>query len=534
MGFTSGLLAGIATGAEKVISEDIRAGKLETQQLAKLRAERTIQRQDKRDETLRENLAKTQKLAAQLGEGGEAILRHYIEKGGLPYAEEATSQLLAYTKQIGQTPAEYAGVIVQDGDLPTPMQLAELATAPIKPLAPTESSARGWSKMFGYGGADAIQRKADSYVASMSSARMEPTALGTSILKDESRSALNKIPEVKTLNEQKETIIRNSLGIAKKLRTATGPERDSLIKQQEANNNQIRSMREAIGRFSNEGRFSFQSRYLKQMEEGDTTGANETMQQARLFFTATSTAKTTGNDGNFTLKLINGVEQDTADEMGYDIKNPSNKVIVDRKNNSGQFVRTVLSGPEATKEFHTRLIKKYINLKNNLTIDSRDDNAVMASKRLEDKIKRIRDLLGSSSDENNMTSDKTPIKVMGGDDFTSDAAGIAVPTVVPTAAEEAMAKVNSQASSIIGKSPMTQQPKKIIDTFSIPKLNTYFTQNPAALADYRAKYNMVKNKPLSADYNIFIQKMSSNLKLSRQEAEEIVQEFEDTSNENKV
>ena len=102
MGFASGLLAGIATGAEEVISEDIRAGKLETQQLAKLRAERTIQRQDKRDETLRENIAKSQKLAAQLGPGGEAILKHYIEKGGLPYAEEATAQLHMLVFQLGK------------------------------------------------------------------------------------------------------------------------------------------------------------------------------------------------------------------------------------------------------------------------------------------------------------------------------------------------------------------------------------------------------------------------------------------------
>lgn len=214
MGFTSGLLAGIATGAEKVISEDIRAGKLETQQLAKLRAERTIQRQDKRDETLRENIAKSQKLAAQLGPGGTAILRHYIEKGGLPYAEEATAQLLAYTRENDITPAAYAGISVGEGDLPTAQQLGEMATAPVKALAPVESSARGWSKMFGYGGPEAIQRKTDSYVSSMSSA---PTEVSPYVEKRNLEKLNTAIPVVKTFQEMSGNLMKRQFALAKKL-----------------------------------------------------------------------------------------------------------------------------------------------------------------------------------------------------------------------------------------------------------------------------------------------------------------------------
>ena len=214
MGFTSGLLAGIATGAEEVISEDIRAGKLETQQLAKLRAERTIQRQDKRNETLRENIAKSQKLAAQLGPGGEAILKHYIEKGGLPYAEEATAQLLAYTREKDITPAAYAGIAVGKGDLPTAQQLGEMATTPVKALAPAESSARGWAKMFGYGGPEAIQRKTDSYVSSMSSA---PTEVSPYVEKRNLEKLNMAIPVVKTFQEMSGNLMKQQFALAKKL-----------------------------------------------------------------------------------------------------------------------------------------------------------------------------------------------------------------------------------------------------------------------------------------------------------------------------
>ena len=216
MSLFKGVLAGIATGAEEVISADIEAGKLETKQLAKLRAERTIQRQDERNKTLRENIAKTQKLAAQLGPGGTSILRHYIEKGGLPYAEEATAQLLAYTKENDITPAQYAGISVEEGDLPTPQQLGEMATAPVKALAPVESSASGWSKMFGYGGPEAIQRKTDSYVASMSSA---PTEVSPMSEKRKLPNLDRAIPTVKTFQEMSANLMKRQFNIVKKLKS---------------------------------------------------------------------------------------------------------------------------------------------------------------------------------------------------------------------------------------------------------------------------------------------------------------------------
>ena len=263
MSLFKGVLAGIATGAEEVISADIEAGKLETQQLAKLRAERTIQRQDKRDAAVRENLAKTQKLIAQIGEGGIPIVRHYIEKGGLPYAEEATAKLIAYSKQNGMTPADYAGIVVGEGDLPTPMQLAEMATPAARPIAVPESSARGWSRMFGIGGEDAIRRQSDSLIQAAGSTTTKPTELGVSILTDENRSKLSKVPEIQSIKEQQQMILRRSLDISKQLQTATGKERDSLLEQQSKNNALIDSMRKASDRFSSEGRFSFQSRFLR-------------------------------------------------------------------------------------------------------------------------------------------------------------------------------------------------------------------------------------------------------------------------------
>ena len=538
MGFAKGLLAGIATGAEKVISADIEAGKLETRQLAKLRAERTIQRQDKRDAEVRENLAKTQKLIAQIGEGGIPIVRHYIEKGGLPYAEEATAKLIAYSKQNGMTPANYAGIVVGEGDLPTPMQLAEMATPAARPIAVPESSARGWSRMFDIGGEDAIRRQSDSLVQAAGATTTKPTELGVSILTDENRSKLSKVPEIQSIKEQQQMILRRSLDLSKQLQTATGKERDSLLEQQSKNNALIDSMRQATERFSSEGRFSFQSRYLRLMDEGKIPEAKEVLKAASLFFTASSTSKTAGNSGGFTLQMMRSIEEDAANELGYDRKNPSGSIVIYKPNASGKMVRDILKGPEATKYYQAKLLEKYKNLQNNLVIDGKDQNSVTAYNNLQLKITNIRKILELPTDAVDNNNNKTIINVgkvdrSQADDLGPSADG-SVQQTSTQVAEEAANKINAQASSIIGKSPVTQQPKKIIDTFSMPKLNTYFTKNPTALAVYRAEYNKVKNRPASADYNIFIQKMSSNLKVSMQEAEEIAKEFEDTSNEKPV
>ena len=538
MGFAKGLLAGIATGAEKVISADIEAGKLETRQLAKLRAERTIQRQDKRDAEVRENLAKTQKLIAQIGEGGIPIVRHYIEKGGLPYAEEATAKLIAYSKQNGMPPADYAGIVVGEGDLPTPMQLAEMATPAARPIAVPESSARGWSRMFDIGGEDAIRRQSDSLVQAAGATTTKPTELGVSILTDENRSKLSKVPEIQSIKEQQQMILRRSLDLSKQLQTATGKERDSLLEQQSKNNALIDSMRQATERFSSEGRFSFQSRYLRLMDEGKIPEAKEVLKAASLFFTASSTSKTAGNSGGFTLQMMRSIEEDAANELGYDRKNPSGSIVIYKPNASGKMVRDILKGPEATKYYQASLLEKYKNLQNNLVIDGKDQNSVTAYNNLQLKITNIRKILGLPTDAVDNNNNKTIINVgkvdrSQADDLGPSADG-SVQQTSTQVAEEAANKINAQASSIIGKSPVTQQPKKIIDTFSMPKLNTYFTKNPAALTIYRAEYNKVKDSPFSSDYNMFIQKMSSNLKVSKQEAEEIAKEFEDTSNEKPV
>ena len=531
MSLFKGVLAGIATGAEEVISADIEAGKLETQQLAKLRAERTIQRQDKRDAAVRENLAKTQKLIAQIGEGGIPIVRHYIEKGGLPYAEEATAKLIAYSKQNGMTPADYAGIVVGEGDLPTPMQLAEMATPAARPIAVPESSARGWSRMFGIGGEDAIRRQSDSLVQAAGSTTTKPTELGVSILTDENRSKLSKVPEIQSIKEQQQMILRRSLDISKQLQTATGKERDSLLEQQSKNNALIDSMRKASDRFSSEGRFSFQSRFLRLIDEGKPAEAEEVRKSAALFFSSTSNSKTVGNSGGFTLQMMKSLEQDAADELGYDSKNPNKSIYIYKPDASGKNVREILKGPEATEYYQVKLLEKYKNLQNNLVIDGRDQNSVTAYSMLQEKIKNLRKILKLPTDAVNNNNNKTIINVgkvdrSQADDLSPSAGGSAPVVKQPNNTDTPKPPIVAQQQQ--------QQPKKIIDTFSIPKLNTYFTKNPTALAVYRAEYNKVKNRPTSADYNIFIQKMSSNLKVSMQEAEEIAKEFEDTSNEKPV
>jgi len=536
MGLASGILAGLAKGATNVISADLEAGKLETKELAKIRAQRTIERQDKRDAEVRENLAKTQKLIAQIGEGGIPIVRHYIEKGGLPYAEEATAKLIAYSKQNGMTPADYAGIVVGEGDLPTPMQLAEMATPAARPIAVPESSARGWSKMFDIGGEDAIRRQSDSLVQAAGAIATKPTELGVSILTDENRSKLSKVPEIQSIKEQQQMILRRSLDLSKQLQTATEEERASLIEKQKKNNALIDSMRKASDRFSSEGRFSFQSRFLRLMDEGKPAEAEEVRKSAALFFSSTSTSKTAGNSGGFTLQMMKSLEQDAADELGYDSKNPNKSIYIYKPNASGKDVREILKGPEATEYYQVKLLEKYKNLQNNLVIDGRDQNSVTAYSMLQEKIKNLRAILKLPTDavnNNNTITNIDKVNRSQSDDLDSSAGGSAQQTSTQVA-EEAANKINAQASSIIDKSPVTQQPKKIIDTFSMPKLNTYFTKNPTALAVYRAEYNKVKNRPASADYNIFIQKMSSNLKVSMQEAEEIAKEFEDTSNEKPV
>ena len=313
MGFTSGLLAGIATGAEEVISEDIRAGKLETQQLAKLRAERTIQRQDKRDETLRENIAKSQKLAAQLGSGGEAILKHYIEKGGLPYAEEATAQLLAYTRENDITPAAYAGISVGEGDLPTAQQLGEMATAPVKALAPAESSARGWAKMFGYGGPEAIQRKTDSYVSSMSSA---PTEVSPYVEKRNLEKLNMAIPVVKTFQEMSGNLMKRQFALAKKLEdpSLSDTQRTSLKAQATGLKQELQLLGD-FKKLSSGDRDSLGEAFDKEtMENGMTPKAMELLKFIKLKETAESTST-----GLSTGTYIKGSNLQTS--LKYDIGN---------------------------------------------------------------------------------------------------------------------------------------------------------------------------------------------------------------------
>ena len=245
MGFATGLLTGIAQGANKVISQDIEAAKLETRQLARLRAERTMQRQDRREELYRENLETTQKLAAQLGPGGEAILRHYIQKGGLPYAEEATARLVEYTRANNTTPAKYAGIVVGEGDLPTPQQLAEMATAPVQPLTPVKSNVGGWAGILGIGGSEEVQRLTDQYVSTVSST---PREIGE-MPKKRNLSVLDQaIPTLQTPEEMKTGLLRKQYNLSKKLSDPNLNPEDKLIYEQE--NNKLKSQLTMMGEYN--------------------------------------------------------------------------------------------------------------------------------------------------------------------------------------------------------------------------------------------------------------------------------------------
>jgi len=455
MGLASGILAGLAKGATNVISADLEAGKLETKELAKIRAQRTIERQDKRDAEVRENLAKTQKLIAQIGEGGIPIVRHYIEKGGLPYAEEATAKLIAYSKQNGMTPADYAGIVVGEGDLPTPMQLAEMATPAARPIAVPESSARGWSKMFDIGGEDAIRRQSDSLVQAAGATTTKPTELGVSILTDENRSKLSKVPEIQSIKEQQQMILRRSLDLSKQLQTATGKERDSLLEQQSKNNALIDSMRKATDRFSSEGRFSFQSRYLRLIDEGKPAEAEEVRKSAALFFSSTSNSRTAGNSGSFTLQMMKSIEEDAANELGYDRKNPSGSIMIYKPDASGKMVRDILKGPEATKYYQASLLEKYKNLQNNLVIDGQDQNSVTAYNNLQLKITNIRKILGLPTDAvDNSNNNNTIINVGKVDRSQADdlgpSAGGSAPVVksdIPESATPVQPAVSSKVNA---------------------------------------------------------------------------------------
>lgn len=170
MGFTSGLLAGLAEGANEVISKDIEAGKKETQMLAKLRAERTIQRNEQREERLRQNIERTERMAARIGAGSDVILRNFIGKYGVAGAEEATTNLLAAANNANVSPATYAGLAIGTlNRFPTQTQirsLAQSATAPVREVKVPESEAGGWSRWLGVGGPTRIKELSESLITS--------------------------------------------------------------------------------------------------------------------------------------------------------------------------------------------------------------------------------------------------------------------------------------------------------------------------------------------------------------------------------
>ena len=304
MGFASGLLAGIATGAEEVISADIKAGKLETQQLAKLRAERTIQRQDKRDAAVRENLAKTQKLIAQIGEGADIILKNFVEKGGLGYAEEATANLIKVARSYDMSPAEYVGIQLNDNNTAPSLEslraISQLSVAPIKPIPVPKSSAGGYSKLFGIGGPKRIGEVSDSMVQSVGGiSKQDLTGLpqGTSLAKlDEA------MPILKDTNEQKQDIVRKIQFFSGKLANPNLPpqERQKLEAQLQEENTKAATFGKIAKLISGDTDRDLMSEYATLVDRygRDDSRSKEMLQTIQILYGAKRAAPTdiTGND----------------------------------------------------------------------------------------------------------------------------------------------------------------------------------------------------------------------------------------------
>jgi hypothetical protein len=304
MGFASGLLAGIATGAEEVISKDLEAGKLETKQLAKLRAERTMQRSDQRDKDVRESFEKTQKLAAQLGPGADIILKNFVEKGGLGYAEEATANLIKVARSYDMSPAEYVGIQLNDSNTAPSLEslraISQLSVAPIKPIAVPESAAGGYSKLFGIGGKKRIGEVSDSMVQSVGGiSKQDLTGLpqGTSLAKlDEA------MPILKDTNEQKQDIVRKIQFFSGKLANPNLPpqERQKLEAQLQEENTKAATFGKIAKLISGDTDRDLMSEYATLVDRygRDDSRSKEMLQTIQILYGAKRAAPTdiTGND----------------------------------------------------------------------------------------------------------------------------------------------------------------------------------------------------------------------------------------------
>lgn len=311
MGFATGLLTGIAEGANKVISEDIEEGKLQTRQLAKLRTERTVQRSDKRDEEFRENLEKTQKLAAQIGPGADVILKNFIKRFGMEGAVEATEDLLIASKNANVSPAVYAGVAIDAiNAFPSKDQiraLAQYGTAPVKEITDVgDPSVGGFSKLIGLGTPEAIRKRSDAQITTLGGVSKQDL---TGLPEDVKLPGLDKaFPVDRTFDEQKEFHLKNFIGLQAQLRSTTDSTQRAklqvLLDRENASLQNIASAAELL-----KGGVDLTVRYRRQMDAGDEKGAEKTLKMINAIAIAKEGTPTITSrsivDGSFLRGVIN-------------------------------------------------------------------------------------------------------------------------------------------------------------------------------------------------------------------------------------
>ena len=311
MGFATGLLTGIAEGANKVISEDIEEGKLQTRQLAKLRTERTIQRSDERDEEFRENLAKTQKLAAQIGPGADVILKNFIKRFGMEGAVEATEDLLIASKNANVSPAVYAGVAIDAiNAFPSKDQiraLAQYGTAPVKEITDVgDPSVGGFSKLIGLGTPEAIRKRSDAQITTLGGVSKQDL---TGLPEDAKLPGLDKaFPIDRTFDEQKEFHLKNFIGLKTQLDSTTDPKQraklQGLLDRENDSLQNIVSAAELL-----KGGVDLTTRYRRQMDAGDEKGAEKTLKMIKAIAIAKegtpSITSSSRVDGSFLQSYVN-------------------------------------------------------------------------------------------------------------------------------------------------------------------------------------------------------------------------------------
>ena len=286
MGFATGLLTGIAEGANKVISQDIADAKLRARELAKITAQNQIQLNSQRRDLLRSANKTAQKLAAKIGPGSDIILKNFINRYGIDGAVEATENLLVAAKDAGVSPAVYAGVSA-DALKRFPSKenlkaLAEYATPPVQKTEIPDPNVGGWAKILGIGGPDRVEEMADSLVTSGGGVSKQDL---TGLPEDVALPGLDKaFPVKKSIKEIQQEHVRSFIFIEEQKQNVTDPKiLKNLNDQQEEHANALRLFRRANELMG--GGVSLDKQYERLMIEGKDEEAGkilEMIQKLRL------------------------------------------------------------------------------------------------------------------------------------------------------------------------------------------------------------------------------------------------------------